>query len=340
MITVNQRIFNEIVKRQIYLERYKAGLVYKLSPVLRMAIADINAKIMKVGTETSRARLNLLLKEVTEINRDASAEVYGELLKEMQRLAKVETKWTGAQLQATFPQAVGITVGLPSATFLTRMVETQPFQGLVLKEWSERIGMSASLKARQQLFIGIAEGESLDKIQKRFNFIGEQSKNDLSMVVRTSVNAITNQAKDAVYQENSDVIKSVMWRSTLDGRTSEICQARDGMEWDVNEDHPTPPAHPNCRSVIVPVIKSLAELGLSGIKLPEGTRASMNGQVPAGLNYNDWLAQQPREFIDEVLGPTRAQAFVGGDLTLDKFVDDIGHRLTLAELEAKYPNAF
>ena len=39
-----------------------------------------------------------------------------------------------------------------------------------------------------------------------------------------------------------------------------------------------------------------------------GTRASMNGQVPGNLTYNAWLRRQPRAFIDEVLGPTKAAA--------------------------------
>src|SRR3546814_15905752 len=52
---------------------------------------------------------------------------------------------------------------------------------------------------------------------------------------------------------NADLVKRYRWVSTLDDRTSEICQSLDGTEWPVGEG-PLPPILPNCRSRIVPVL--------------------------------------------------------------------------------------
>lgn len=339
MASTNEEILSALLRHQIYLERYKRGAVQVLRPILQQAQSEIEYKISKLSNNSTKAQLKATLREIKQINEDMNAELYDKMNSELQRLSKTESVFTAAALRAAIPSVINLKIGVPSSQFLSRVVATQPFHGLVLDDWVKRIGTSATLKAKQQLFIGLAEGESVDKIVKRFAFIGDQTQNDLSMVVRTSVNAVTNQVKDAVYSENSDVIQQVQWRSTLDGRTSDICRARDGMVWDVDEDHPVPPAHPNCRSVIVPVVASLADLGLSGEWSPS-TRASMNGQVPDDLTYNDWLKTQSKEFVNETLGPTRASLYLNDGLTLDKFVDDVGHTLTLDQLEAKYPSYF
>lgn len=89
-------------------------------------------------------------------------------------------------------------------------------------------------------------------------------------VVRTAVNHVSNAAREAFWQENEEVIQAVRWTSTLDGRTSAICRGRDGRFAPVGDDelpsslprlkpeNARPPAHPNCRSVMVAVVDALA----------------------------------------------------------------------------------
>ena len=71
-----------------------------------------------------------------------------------------------------------------------------------------------------------------------------------------------------------------------------------------------------------------------------GTRASIDGQVSADLNYNDWLKKQSKAFQVDVLGKDKAKLFRDGGITMDKFVNDRGQALTLAELKTKYPTAW
>jgi SPP1 gp7 family putative phage head morphogenesis protein len=96
----------------------------------------------------------------------------------------------------------------------------------------------------------------------------------------------------------------------------------------------------NCRSTTVPVLKSWKELGLDLAEADEGTRASMNGQVPASETYQTWLKRQPTGFQDDVLGVQRASLFRQGKLTVDKFVDESGKVYTMEQLRAKHPAAF
>ena len=91
----------------------------------------------------------------------------------------------------------------------------------------------------------------------------------------------------------------------------------------------------NCRSTTVPVLKSWRELGLDADEVPEGTRASMSGQVAADLTYGEWLRRQPASVQDEVLGASKGRLFRAGGLPMDKFVDATGRAYTLDELRRR-----
>ena len=142
---------------------------------------------------------------------------------------------------------------------------------------------------------------------------------------------------------NADIVEGYRWVSTLDSRTSELCQSLDGQRFDLGEG-PMPPAHPNCRSTVVPVTKTFRELGIDLPELPEGTRASIGGQVPASLTYFEWLKTQPASFVEEALGPTRAAVFLKGGLSADEFGKlQLGRNfrpLTIEEMRELAPKVF
>ena len=54
-------------------------------------------------------------------------------------------------------------------------------------------------------------------------------------------------------------------------------------------------------------------------------------------SYEQWLRRQPRSFIEEVLGKRKAELFLRGDVSLDRFVDESGNESTVRELsESKH----
>jgi len=67
----------------------------------------------------------------------------------------------------------------------------------------------------------------------------------------------------------------------------------------------------------------------------DGTRPSETGEVSAKTTYPQWLRRQPKAFQDEVLGKARAKLFRDGKLPIDRFIDDRGNTLTLAELVSR-----
>ncbi|HQM30601.1 MAG TPA: NUDIX hydrolase [Syntrophales bacterium] len=69
--------------------------------------------------------------------------------------------------------------------------------------------------------------------------------------------------------------------------------------------------------------------------MDQGTRASMTGQVPAVLNYNEWLKTMPESVQIEALGQPRWELWKGGKITMADMVHQDGRPLSIAELEKK-----
>jgi SPP1 gp7 family putative phage head morphogenesis protein len=196
--------------------------------------------------------------------------------------------------------------------------------------------------------VGYALGETNEQILARvrgsaaLNFsdgVLATNRAHAATVVRTAVQHVANQARAAIWEANSDIIDQYQWVSTLDSRTTPICRDRDLDKFEVGKG-PLPPAHPNCRSTTVAVLK-----GALGEELEkEGTRASVDGQVKASESYYDWLQKQPADFQDLALGPTRGKLFRDGGLSNEDFsrlqLNKNFEPATLAQMRELEPAAF
>ena len=234
-----------------------------------------------------------------------------------------------------------VTVNLrtPLGTELARTMDNVP----IVKRFRAITEGSADLFDRQ-VRIGLMQGETTDQISRRLvgkvqyaedrTFLGKgsaiEAKNaQVRTLVRTSVQSVTNAANQAVYQANQHVTKGYRYLATLDSRTSAPCRALDRKVFNHGEG-PVPPIHFNCRSTTIPYINYEA-LGIPAP--PTGTRASVDGQVPADLSYEDWLKQQPAAAVQRILGKGKGKLFLEGKVTLSDMVRSDGREVTLAELK-------
>ena len=71
------------------------------------------------------------------------------------------------------------------------------------------------------------------------------ANNQVMALVRTSINQVANTASQQVYEANQDITKEYRYVATLDSRTSSICAALDGREFEYGKG-PMPPQHFNC----------------------------------------------------------------------------------------------
>ena len=263
---------------------------------------------------------------------------------------------TGAPATFQLTAAQGTTITLPNGKVLEKS-----FRGLAESQ--------ADLFAKT-VRNGLLTGESTDKLARRLKGrlrfgqpgsarqiaqaggeVTAVANHQVMALVRTSVNQVANSSSQQTYEANQSVTSRYRYIATLDSRTSPICRALDGQEFDYGKG-PVPPQHFNCRSTTVPLI-DYERLGIprptsNRLRRPNTTlgplRSSVKGTVPDGQTYGEWLALQPSETQKDVLGASKVPYFnrlvkkYGPTDAIRKFVSQDGSELTLEQLRRRYPN--
>lgn len=181
-----------------------------------------------------------------------------------------------------------------------------------------------------------AAGMSIEQFRRAGGELTRVSNNQVLTLVRTSVNQVANAAANSVYEANLDITKKYKYVATLDKRTSAICRALDGKEFEYGKG-PQPPQHFGCRSSVVPIIDDDI---LPPSKVAK--RASKDGPVSADQNYGQWLLDQPQKTQVEVLGKGKAAYFrkisrkYGARNAMAKMIREDGSELSLAQLQRRY----
>lgn len=360
-MSVNERLLDEAVSHEIDLRRFSEGVVLRMIALLNRSDARLTAQLTEALMQIDRGsftidRLEALLDDVRATNRAAYARVFDELRVQMRAIAEIEVPAQASQLTQAVPAAIqirfpiaGVAVEQVYAAALSR-----PFQGRLLAGWAENVEAARMTAIRNAIRSGFVEGLTTADIIRNIrgtramgyaDGILNRGRREIAAVVQTALSHTAQMARRLTTEANADIIKAVKWVSTLDGRTSPMCRIRDGLLYEPRTykpiGHKVPwgdgpgRLHFNCRSVSVNVTKSWRELGIDMDDLPPGTRASMDGQVPADLTYREWIMRQSAERQDEILGPARARLMREGRIDFPEFYDAKGQLLTLAQLREK-----
>lgn len=341
MATVNERLQEQGISHSVYLERYKTRVLKDIIELMEKVDKNLVDRISsRAGEETfTKARLERLLQDIRQINAEAVAELKIGLREKVEKFGEYEAGFQAKRIQQAIPVRWNITQPAPDQIFAAVMA--RPFEGKLFKQHIQRYEQRRLELIQGALRQGWAEGDSIDQIVRRVrgrrsqNYadgIIESTRKEAAALVRTAINNTASVAREELYRGNNDLVKGVQYVATLDNRTTLICANLDGNVYKIGEG-PRPPQHWGCRSTTVPVVRSWRELGIDLDEAPEGTRASMNGQVAEKTTYGGWLKKQPASVQKDVLGKKRYQMFKEGE-SIDRFVQD-GRVLTLEELKRK-----
>ncbi|HET6417258.1 MAG TPA: zeta toxin family protein [Polyangiales bacterium] len=341
--TANEILQDRAIRHAIYIERLKVGEVRSTLAELNALYDELVARTFKVldriATRGAKVRefksIRNLTRDLNRIAVDQYDSVARELMGRMEALAAAESRWQLAAI--TESATVPLTLKAPSRAILRAIVHNEPFgdptRAVVrtLRGWFEAEGEMSAFRIQSALDVGLRQGDTVARITRRVRDTFGVSGRNAETWVRTGINNTVTLARERTYEENAEVVKGVQLLATLDSRTTVICMGEDGNVYPISEG-PRPPLHPRCRTTTLPVLKSWKELGIPLKELPEGTRASMNGQVPESVTYGEWLKTQSREFQDDVLGPKRAELFRTGAVPIDRFTDERLRPLTLSQI--------
>ena len=349
MPNASTALLHALLARGDYLEQFTQDQLRTLLPILERAHSDVLGRIVlrpEAGTKTEYdAWLAEEAANINEIYQAAAAKMAGRAMPELEKLAGDETDWINGESARIM---AGVSFATPAAATLWASITALPAAaGSTLGQLFEALGVSAPADAISAIQESMAAGETVDQLTRRLR--GEVVKRatwskdadgvqryhpgvyeggamtgstrDAEMLARTAVMHVGNQAREAFYSQNSDVIKAVQYVATLDLDTCLICGSLDGEVYEGDEGRPELPLHPRCRCLYVPVMKSFRDLGIAMDQLPPSTRASMDGQVPEFETYADRLAKASPSRRIEMLGPARAALYEKG-VSLDSMVKD------------------
>lgn len=167
----------------------------------------------------------------------------------------------------TTTAALRWSVASPQPHILLSLASALPIKGHIMTEWIDQWTSMAKFNVSAALMQGFAAGETPAQIVKRIRDVGEFSAAAARTLVRTSFSAVSATAREMLFGENRDIIKSVIWVSKLDSHTTPICRELDDKVFKIGEG-PRPPAHYNCRSTIAPVMKMFDEIFGDSLKAP------------------------------------------------------------------------
>ena len=340
-MALNDDVVNAATRHEVELRRWSNGTLRKVLAQLKKSDARIVERLLSEDiSQLSRTRQEQLLQQIRKVIDGAYTEATGALTVNLKDLIEYEGQWQAATMQRLVP--VAFETVSPAAVQVMAAVNSRPFQGKLLKEVYSELPAAAFRQVRDTIRGGIIEGRTTDQIVRDLRGTAAQgykdgilakNRRDVESVVRTAISHTANTAREYTYEANDDLVKGIQWVATLDGKTTLVCAGRDGKVYKQGQG-PRPPAHWNCRSTTAPVMKSWRELGIDVDELPTGTRASMNGQVSAKMDYDGFLRKQDKAFQDEVLGKRKAELFRGG-VKVDKFTDKSGREYTLSELRKR-----
>lgn len=277
-------------------------VVYELFPELRQLEAEMRAIVAR-GSDAVRRLTTDRLHDLT----------------------KAESDW----VQESATKVLRVPAPAPPDSVVRTRVEQRPFLGDRVEGWfGKMLTGPTGDKARAWIQTGLQRGLTVDEMVRglrgtkaggyRDGILTGQSRLAVATLVRTAATHASTISRDESFRQ----IGVTHWRfvATLDSKTSIQCAANDGKVFPLGKG-PMPPLHPNCRSTAVPDFGD-----------PIGTRASIDGPVPADVTFQDWLEDQGVQVQNEVLGATKAAAWRSGKLSIDQMLGRDLQPLTLEQL--------
>lgn len=352
---MSRRALTTIVTRQqVLLERLKTQVsrdFTRVLPEVEAAIRDVLYGLrVDAISDLSQAKLRGLLADLQAEQEKLITSAQEALLGDLEDLAKYQAPAEARTLRAAVRSGqldMGITPTAGQDAYAYALKRPLSASGTLLEPFIETWGAKQVQGVEQAVQRAWAEGRTIPQLvteirgTRRGGFkdglIGA-SRRQAEAIARTSVQHVAQAARQATWEDNSDLVEAIIWVATLDSRTTQQCRSLDGREFPLDSG-PRPPIHVNCRSTTRPKLPKALDF------LDEGaTRSSEQGYVDANQTYYGWLKQQPAEFQDTALGPDRGALFRNGGLSSEEFsrlnLDRNFEPLTLEEMAAREPQAF
>lgn len=276
-MTTNEQILDRYIRHQTYLLRYAGGLRNEVLPSLASTEKKVRDLVLAyvsrapdrvIAGKEGRKWQAEFEAALIELRSPAWEKMTTEVDKQLKELAIAEAATGATVIESSVPVVLNLT--LPPAAQLISVVNSQPFEGRTLKQWMKRSQQADVQRMLTLAKIGVTQGLTPTQITQ--SVVGTKGMRyrdgamrkafrDVESVLLTLTNGVQQEAKQALYAANSDVLDKELFVNTLDARTTIECiGAGEANEYGLGKGiyplgkGPIPPLHFRCRSLRVPYI--------------------------------------------------------------------------------------
>lgn len=242
------------IEHQYRIGQYTDEALKSIQLSLDIARAQLFDEISYRDISMPKDRVDMVLEELNNLTLGIQAQ----LSKNIQDAAVVAGEYSYREYDniLSFDGKLAETVGFNHVSVspdqLRAMVMTVPVGGKLLEAWvSDTFERRIIDEIQTEIMADNFQGLSTPKIIRHMENAFGMVKNDAETLVRTYLADINNQAADAVYKANSDIIKWESWNASLEvglsGKSTCLrCASLDSRKFKIDEPHIRPPLHPRC----------------------------------------------------------------------------------------------
>jgi len=343
MANISDVLSDIAITRSLILQRVSNGLSRQVADVYTDIIDEIVDSIKTARPVTLR-NMETTIKELKKrVTPDINF-----IFDDLEELAVTESAFAISSTN----KAVGAVVFSkipPEATIRNIMNVTLLSDGKradTLDKWFGGVDKRMESDLEGAIKLSVTNGRNNAEIAQNVNDIMGVNVNHAKSWTRTAVSMISNEANDAVWDANSDVIRGKEANAVIDFLTSFGCAVRDTALYSLdlkplNEKaklHPYEPAprHPNCRLKYTVVLKTFKELGIPIEEIDVGTRSSLDGQIRADIPFTKWFESKTKAQQEKYLGISRYKLYKDGKINFNDLVNQEGIEISVKELTEKY----
>lgn len=344
MPSINEVIRDAVLRRAILEGRVLNAHLADLAAVFDVLRRQVREQALTMPSATvdaaTIAQRNAVVAQVRAVYAEAMRQAAPLIAEASKSAAQLGLDFWNRALAESMP--VGFSDVIDLRTVNPAMIDaagswTAGAGGSNAAQWSAESLLKFSRSARLQAMQAAGFGESVHQLAQRLMGLSDKLGRDQAETMARGVFIHAGEkVADRWAQNNRHVVSRRQWVATLDDRTCQRCGGLDGESWPTDGSEapgPSPPLHPRCRCSKVPVLKSWRELGIDADEIEPGLRASMDGEVPASMTYDQWLRAQPAGVQREILGPGRwTQWKADGEPGLGSYTDNGRRVLRLDEL--------
>lgn len=337
-MTLTQDLFDRQVEHLLMTKRYQEAarlLIDKETSRHKGTVSSMLRRDPKVNLELQR-EVARYVEQLHSIGTESIKDYIGaELDFQTNSLRKATGSWYTVQSSDR-----GLLARKITSTPLKLALETK--QHGTIAEGFESLGQAHYTRISASIRRGIADGLTPDQVIANVVRQTGVTQSQATTLVNTNFSQAEALVKNDIAEKNSTVIKGMEFTAILDSRTSKLCSGYDGLIQPVDKIKIRPPLHWNCRSTLVPILKSKAQLLESNSPLLDKSQLvgvpdyQLTGASPLKEDFTEWLRRQSMptklKYLDT---EEKVTLFEQGQLKVSDFFNTLGRPISLAALRVK-----